>query len=155
MKIIILLSLVFVIVFNSCSGSDSEKSLTLKKGSYSFTFSDSSGTSLVEGQMLLDTINIQQNTEDYLVKGSYTISKMTTDTSYHGFSTMTGGFLTGYYSNTKKFININTNPRIADANVFVTANVKNGSLEGSWYYSTFRGMDKEGGLFKATKIAGK
>lgn len=155
MKIIVLLSLVFVLIFNSCSGSNSEKSLTLKKGSYTFTLSDSSGTSLVEGQMLLDTIIAQQNTDDYLVKGSYKISKMTTDTSYHGFSTMSGGSLTGYYNDTKKFININTNPRIADANVFINANVKRGDLTGWWYFSTFRGMDKEGGFFKSSKIAGK
>ena len=38
------------------------------------------------------------------------------------FGTMYGGALTGYYNDAKKFININTNPKIADANVFINAN---------------------------------
>jgi hypothetical protein len=156
MKILVLLSIVFVLVFNSCSGSDSEKSLSIKKGRYSYSLSDSSGTVLVEGQMMLDTFNVQKDSKtDYIVSGSYTISKMTPDTSYHGFSTLKGGEMTGYYNESKKFININTNPKIADANIFINAEVKSGNLEGSWYYSTFRGMDKEGGFFKALKISNK
>ncbi len=155
MKIITLLSLVFVLVFNSCSGSDSEKSLSLKTGRYSYVISDSAGNSLVVGQIILDKFNKQKETKDYTVTGSYIISSMTTDTSYHGFVTMSPGDLTGYYNESKKFININTNPKIADANVFINANVKNGDMEGWWYYSTFRGTDKEGGFFKALKISDK
>lgn len=156
MKIIAILSIVLVIVFNSCSGSDSEKSISIKKGKYSYTLTDSSGTVLVEGQMMLDTFNVQKSSkDDYIVAGSYSVSKMTTDTSYHGFGTLNGGSLSGYYNETKKFININTNPKIADANVFINANVKSGNLNGGWYYSTFRGKNNEGGLFKATKISDK
>lgn len=152
MKIISILSIVFVILFNSCSGSDTEKTTTLKSGKYTYTFTDSAGTTLVEGEMMLDKITKQKETSDYLVSGSYTIKTMTADTSYHGFSTMSGGELSGYYSDEKKFLNINTNPKIADANVFINVNVKSSLLDGSWYYSTFRGMDKEGGFFKATRI---
>ncbi|MEO8513072.1 MAG: hypothetical protein ABI543_05910 [Ignavibacteria bacterium] len=155
MKIIALLSIVFVLVFNSCSGSDSEKSLSLKNGKYSYVISDSSGNSLVEGQIMLDKFTQQKDTKDYVVNGSYTVSKMTTDTSYHGFSSMNPGELTGYYNDSKKFININTNPKIADANVFINANIKSSNLEGGWYYSSFRGSDKEGGLFKAIKLSVK
>ncbi len=152
MKIIAILSIVFVIVFNSCSGSDTEKTTTLKTGKYNYTLTDSAGATLVEGEMMFDKITKQKENADYLVSGSYTIKTMTTDTSYHGFSTMTGGELSGYYSDEKKFLNINTNPKIADANVFINVNVKSSALDGSWYYSTFRGMDKEGGLFKAARI---
>ncbi len=156
MKIIAILSIVFVLVLNSCSGSDSEKSLSIKKGKYSYTLSDSSGTVLVEGQMMLDTFNVQKDSkDDFIVAGSYTVSKITADTSYHGLGTLNGGPLSGYYNESKKFININTNPRIADANVFINANVKSGNLEGSWYYSTFRGSGNEGGFFKAVKISNK
>lgn len=152
MKITAILSIVLVIVFNSCSGSDTEKTTTLKTGKYNYTLTDSAGTILVDGEMMLDKITKQKDVPDYMVTGSYTIKTMTTDTSYHGFSTMSGGELTGYYSDEKKFLNINTNPRIADANVFINVSVKSSLLEGSWYYSTFRGMDKEGGLFKAARI---
>ncbi len=152
MKILSILSILFVIIFSSCSGSDTEKSLTLKTGKYNYTFTDSAGTTLVDGEMMFDKITKHKESGDYLVTGSYTIKTMTTDTSYHGFSTMSGGELSGYYSDEKKFLNINTNPKIADANVFINVNVKSSLLDGSWYYSTFRGMDKEGGMFKATRI---
>lgn len=156
MKIIAILSIVFVIVLNSCSGSDSEKSTSLKKGKYSYSLTDSTGTVLVEGEMNFNAFTLQKDSkDDYVVAGSYTVTNMTKDTSYHGFATMNGGDLSGYYNNTKKFININTNPKIADANVFINANLKSGLLTGGWYYSTFRGVGNEGGLFKAVKISDK
>ncbi|HAX48264.1 MAG TPA: hypothetical protein PK605_06500 [Ignavibacteria bacterium] len=155
MKIITLLSIMFVLMFNACSGSDSEKSISLKTGKYGYVLSDSSGNSLVEGEMSVVTITKQQGTgdvNDYEVTGSYTITKNTADSTYQGFSTMNGGEMKGYYNDARKFININTNPRIADANVFINAIVKSKSIEGGWHYSTFRGTHNEGGLFKATKI---
>ena len=152
MKIISILSIVLVVLFNSCSGSDTEKTLTLKTGKYNYTLTDSAGATLVEGEMMLDKITKQKEVPDYHVSGSYTIKTMTTDTSYHGFSTMSGGELSGYYSDEKKFLNINTNPKIADANVFINVTVRSSLLDGTWYYSTFRGTDKEGGFFKATRI---
>lgn len=158
MKIISVLSLVAVIFISSCSGSDSEKKISLKTGKYSYVISDSTGKSLVEGEMQINTITLQTatgNENDYIVGGSYTISKNTADTTYMGFSTMTGGELVGYYNDDRKFININTNPKIADANVFINAFLKKGKLEGGWHYSTFRGTHNEGGLFKAEKIKSK
>lgn len=155
MKIISILSLVAAIFISSCSGSDSEKKISLKTGKYSYVISDSTGKSLVEGEMQINTITLQKETgteNDYIVGGSYTITKNTADTTYMGFTTMNGGEMTGYYNDEKKFININTNPKIADANVFISANLKKSNLEGGWHYSTFRGTHKEGGLFKAEKI---
>jgi hypothetical protein len=64
---------------------------------------------------------------------------------------MPGGDLKCFYNEKEKFVNINTNPKIADANVFINANVTSGKLTGSWNYSTFRGKDNEGGLFTAIK----
>jgi len=155
MKILAILSIAFALVFNACSGSDSEKSISLKTGKYTYVLSDSAGTSLVEGEMSFVTITKLQGTgdvNDYEVTGSYTITKNTADSTYQGFSTMNGGELKGYYNDTRKFININTNPRIADANVFINAIVKSKSMDGGWHYSTFRGTHNEGGLFKATKL---
>lgn len=155
MKIITFLSIVFVLIFNACSGSESEKSISLKTGKYTYVITDSAGTSLIEGEMSVVNITKQKATgdeNDYEVTGSYTITKNTADTSYQGFSTMTGGELKGYYNDKKKFININTNPKIADANVFINAFVKSKNLEGGWHYSTFRGTHNEGGLFKAVYL---
>lgn len=155
MKIISVLSLVAAIFISSCSGSDSEKKVSLKTGKYSYVISDSTGASLVEGEMQINTITKQKESgmeNDYIVGGSYTITKNTADSTYMGFSTMNGGEMTGYYNDERKFININTNPRIADANVFINAFLKKGNLEGGWHYSTFRGAHNEGGLFKAVRI---
>ncbi|MBZ0202098.1 MAG: hypothetical protein K8I03_03690 [Ignavibacteria bacterium] len=150
MKIIGLISIAAVLILSSCSGSDSDSSLALKKGRYQYILTDSSGTSLVEGLMTFDSITKQTTgSGDYLVSGSYTISKLTKDTIYQGFTTMEGGELKGYYNDKQNFININTNPRIADANVFLNANIVSGELKGGWYYSTFRSGHTEGGLFNA------
>ncbi len=151
-KYITVLCLVLLAVFVSCSGSDSSDKPAFQKGTYSYFIMDSSKKSLVEGQMMVDAINMDAITKQYIVTGKYTVSKMTDDTSYYGFSTLTGGEFKGFYDDTRKFININTNPKMADANVFINANLKGSSLEGGWYYSTFRATRMEAGLFTATKI---
>lgn len=155
MKILSVLSIVMAVIFNSCSGSDSETKLSLKTGKYNYILTDSSGTSLVEGTMQLDTFIVQtvgSSRRDYVISGSYTVSKMTDDTSYIAFSSLNPGELKGYYNDSTKFININTNPKIADANVFLNAIVLKGDMKGGWHYSTFRGTRQEGGLFTATRI---
>jgi major membrane immunogen (membrane-anchored lipoprotein) len=151
-KYITILCFVLLAVFVSCSGSDSSDKPALKKGTYSYLIMDSSKKSLVEGQMMVNAINFDAQMKQYIVTGTYTISKMIDDTSYYSLSSLNAGEFKGYYDDTKKFININTNPRIADANVFINANVKGTGLEGGWYYSTFRGTRNEAGLFTATKI---
>jgi hypothetical protein len=155
MKILSVLSIVLALIFNSCSGSDSETKLSLKTGKYNYKLTDSSGTSLVEGIMQLDTFTVQKvgsSTRDYVISGNYTVTKMTDDTSYIAFSSLNPGELKGYYNDSTKFININTNPRIADANVFLNAIVLKGDMKGGWHYSTFRGTRQEAGLFTATRI---
>lgn len=155
MKIITILSIIAAIFISSCSGSESEKKISLKTGKYGYVISDSTGKSLIEGEMQINTITKQKDVgteNDYIVGGSYTITKNNADTTYMGFSTMNGGEMTGYYNEERKFININTNPKIADANVFLNAFLKKGNLEGGWHYSTFRGTHNEGGLFKAERI---
>lgn len=62
---------------------------------------------------------------------------------------MQGGEFTGYYNDSLKVININTNPRIADANIFLNGKVNSTGLKGTWNYSTFRGAGREAGMFKA------
>jgi len=151
MKITVLLSIIAVCFMYSCSGSDSGKTYTLKTGEYDYVISDSSGLSLVEGVMKFDSVGRELYPGSHEVAGSYTITKMSDDTSYHGLSTLRKGELKGFYNDSAKFININTNPKIADANVFINANVSSKELKGSWYYSTFRGKNKEGGLFTAVK----
>ena len=154
-KYLISFLLTAAIVFVSCSGSDTEKSITLRKGRYNYFLMDSSGTSLVEGSMKIDSIikmSVGGDRNNYKVSGTYTVDKLTSDNSYHGFSTMNGGAFTGFYNDSLKSIGINTNPKIADANIFFNGDVTSSSIKGYWYYSSFRGVDKEAGFFKANKV---
>src|SRR4030095_5704051 len=150
-----LLSFIFIalaVFLFSCSGSDAQKKRTLvKKGAYAYIVSDSSGKSLVEGVINIDAINKQSRSKSYTVTGTYTITSMTKDTLYTAFSSMREGDFSGYYDETLKLVNINTNPKIADANVFINANVKGKEITGGWYFSTLRGINKEGGLFSAAR----
>lgn len=158
MKYLLALTIVFAIAFSSCSGSDTDNGPALKKKSYVYSLTDSSGGVLAEGtiditSIVKSTVTGMRNTYD--VKGSYTVGNVTTDTNYTAFSTMTGGEMTGMYNDSLKTIWINTNPSIADANVFINANVTSSTLKGDWYFSTFRGKDKQGGFFTANAIAKK
>jgi hypothetical protein len=150
-KIGFLLLPVFVLLY-SCSSSNNVKTVDLKKGDYSYVISDSSGLSLVEGVIKMDAIKKDEVTVNYRVSGTYTITKMTEDTSYIGFTSMKGGEFSGFYNDSLKMLSINTNPKIADANVFINAKVTGNEITGGWSFSTFRSGLKEAGLFKAIKI---
>lgn len=153
MKIIIrFLLLPVLVLLYSCSSSNNVKTVDLKKGDYSYVISDSIGTSLVEGVIKIDAIKKDEVTVNYRISGTYTITKMTEDTSYTGFSTMKGGEYSGFYIDSLKMLSINTNPKIADANVFINAKVNGNEMKGGWSFSTFRSGLKEAGLFTANKI---
>jgi hypothetical protein len=147
----LIVSLVFV--YSSCGGSDSDDAPTVKKGNYSYVIADSTGKSWVEGMMRVDTIKKQTGLPSMVVTGSYTITMMTTDTTFTGKSALREGSFIGYFDKASKMININTNPQVADANIFINAYVSSNNMKGGWYYSTFTrsGGRTEGGLFKATR----
>jgi hypothetical protein len=56
-KLISFISVAFAVFLFSCSGSDTPKTIGLKKGTYAYIISDSSGKSLVEGMLNVDSIN--------------------------------------------------------------------------------------------------
>ncbi|MCC6866121.1 MAG: hypothetical protein IT280_08175 [Ignavibacteria bacterium] len=149
----VFLSALFVL-FNACTSSESDNSIPIKKGRYNFTLNDSAGNNLIAGEMMFSKITKQKDVgeDNYVIEGSYTVTKVNTDTTYKGFSTMNGGELKGYYNAKSKMININTNPRIADANVFLNGKVTGTSITGGWNYSTFRGVGNEAGKFDANYI---
>lgn len=149
MKITFVFASLAAFLLISCSGSNTDISISLKTGQYSYIISDSAGNPLVEGIMKLDSAKNELYRNNYKVIGSFTITKNSADTSYHGLSSLNAGELAAYYNDSTKFININTNPRIADANVFINAYVKGKEIKGGWNFSTFRGTRNEGGLFKA------
>jgi len=147
-------------VFLSCSGSDSSKTGTsLKKGEYAFIISDSLGKTLADGIMKFDKITSDKSVSQFthIVSGSYTVRRYVddNDTNFIGISTLNGGALTAQYNEKNLTIFINTNPMIADANVFINAtlNKADNSLSGVWNFSAFRNVRKnEGGIFAASRI---
>jgi hypothetical protein len=122
------LLLIYVI---SCSGSKYTPA-ALKTGEYSFSMSDSSGNTLVEGEMKLDT------NADGIIYGTYNFTNKYV-TNFPGFSTMTGS-CEGTYVRSEGLVHLNMNPKVADANVFIGAKIYRSSLAGEWSFSTFRGV---------------
>lgn len=152
MKYLMIFLFTAALLLVSCSGSNDSNNPSLKRGEYSYKLTDSAGTVLVEGTIKIESIKKEVLRNDYSVYGHYTIGSMTSDTSYMGFSTLRAGDFKGYYNDSLKFFNINTNPQIADANVFINTYVKGSDLNGGWSFSTFRSGYLEAGLFRANKV---
>jgi hypothetical protein len=131
--------LFFAVFILSCSGSKYTPA-ELKTGNYTFSMSDSTGTTSADGDMKLDT-----NSEGK-VYGTYTFAnKYVKD--YPGLSTM-GGTFSGDYKKSEGMVFLNMNPKLADANVFVNVKVYRSSLAGEWKYTTINGV-KAAGKFVA------
>ncbi|MCX7878434.1 MAG: hypothetical protein N2510_07325 [Ignavibacteria bacterium] len=154
----LILFIVFPVLFTACSGSDSEKSIYLKKGDYSYTLTDSTGRTLADGTIKITVISEDKTMTPatHRLNGSYTVKRYVddNDTNFIGITTLRGGSLEGWWNNNSKTVNINLNPMIADANVYLSAEVnKSGNMKGSWIFSAFRNTRKgEGGFFNATRI---
>ena len=122
------------------SGCKNDTALNLAQGnpgSFSYTAYDSSGTPLVQGQLLFDI-------KDSTIDGSWQLSKI-------GNAKNTGpqvgsGTLKGTIQNKTLFINLN--PGWADNNVFLVGTIDNKMFQGSWTWSTFIGPTN-GGRFEA------
>lgn len=148
-------SLLIAVLLVSCGGSSTKTvNPKLKKGKYSYILTDSLNAPLVEGVMTVDAVTKTDigGKNMYNVTGTYTITNITTDTSYTAFSTMRPGDYKGFYNDSLRTVNINTNPQIADANVFITSDVRTDGLSGWWNFSTFRGTQNQAGFFKASPM---
>ncbi len=137
--ITVLAACVFMI---NCSSSTSTPGFSFGIGKYSFIMSDSLGNKLAEG-----TLNIKTYA-DKKISGTYVFTEIYND-RFPGFSSMNGE-LDGNVNDIEKRIFINTNPRIADSNIFWNLMIKRTSLTGDWTYSTLRGTTGKGKV-KVTK----
>ena len=127
------LGITIVILALSSHGCKDETVNPSSPGSSSYSAYDSSGTLLVQGAISFDT-------KDSTITGEWNLSKI-------GNAQNTGpqvgtGKLEGSIHNETLFINMN--PGWADNNVFLTGNVENGVLRGSWTWSSFRGPTSGG-----------
>ena len=139
---ILFLTVFGLIIAGGCSSGNVSSPFKFGKGKYKFIMSDSLGTELVRG-----TLNVSSY-ENEKISGTYEFTKIS-DKNFDGFSSM-GGEFSGDVNSVEKKVFINTNPRIADSNVFWNLKIKNSELYGSWNYSVFRGRSKVGQI-KITK----
>jgi hypothetical protein len=118
--------------------------LQLRTGKYDFTMSDS----LTNKTLVTGTLNIDASDED--VYGNYSITSVA-DSIFVGYGSIKrGGEFKGHYNKVLGQISMNMNPRIADANVYVSAEIKGKTLRGVWSYSTMSTTTgSTGGKFKA------
>ncbi len=137
-----LLYIILVAVFFSCSTSNYNdmEDLTFKEGEYSFVMTDSVNNKLYEG-----IFNIEKLVDNN-ISGTYKITKEYVE-DFPGSSTM-GGEFAGELSSDGKSAFVNTNPKIADANVVIRLTAGKVSYIGRWEYATMMGI-RAWGYFKA------
>ncbi|MBS1517066.1 MAG: hypothetical protein JSS91_03175 [Bacteroidetes bacterium] len=131
-KIFFLFFTVVLISVSGCSSSEDSGNFSFGKGKFRFKMSDSTGKALLSG--VLEVKTYSQNGE---ITGTILITKKYVS-DFPGYSSMSTEF-SGEVSNTEKTVFINTNPKIADSNVFWNMKMKTNSLSGEWRYSVFRG----------------
>lgn len=143
MKRIILTSTGFTLalILFVCSSSNIDTS-RLSKGKYNYVFTDSLGNKIIEGEMTVDTAASK-------FKGTFKSSKVM-NADYPGISIMKSGEYQGGYNEISNMYGLNMNPKIADANIFVSAKWFDGKLKGTWTYSTMMGIRSKGN-FEAVK----
>ncbi len=143
-NILYLIQFSILIIISGCSSGEVATSPPFKFGfgEYNFTMSDSSGKALLKG-----IINVTGVSDDK-ISGVYTF-KNVYDYDFPGLSSMDGNF-EGNIIQSEKKVFINTNPGIADSNVFWNLEMKKKYLEGEWTFSVFRGSMNKGKI-KITK----
>ncbi len=125
----------FLICLYGCSSSI-DPGFKFATGTYHFKMSDSLGSPIADG-----IINVKSTTNNQLT-GTYDIKNIY-QKDFPGLGVMDGEF-SGEVNTKEKQIFINTNPRIADSNVFWYLNLNSGLLSGVWTHSTFRGPSANG-----------
>lgn len=148
---IIVLLLFFI---GSCGSSKKEEVhiTKLKLGNYSYILSDSSGNELAYGNIKIDAISPDEtHTNPDKFSGKYTVSFKDTSVNFPGSETLKDGEFRGFYNSSLATTSFDMNPKMADANIFISATNYQDSLIGGWTFSTMRGA-KTGGLFKAKRV---
>jgi len=139
----IFIMFLFLTVFaggcTSSSSSDNQIELT----DYTFTMYGSGKIRLASGVMTVKNITAT-DVNNPSISGTYEVTYWSPE-DFPGKSAMNGEFA-GNVDYTQGRMFINTNPKIADANVFFTATIYSSFYQGEWNYSTFRGPTNRGEL---------
>ncbi|HRE39799.1 MAG TPA: hypothetical protein PLG90_00565 [Ignavibacteria bacterium] len=125
--------LICIKFLNSCTSSDVYNPNIIKKGSYEFTMFDTLNARLLKGTLTVENII----NSDF--SGSYRIDSVF-NSNFPGYETMDADTFSGNFLNKEYKVFINTNPRIADANVFWNMLYRTDTkiYTGEWSFSVFR-----------------
>lgn len=134
----------FLIFASGCSSSSDDSTFTFGKGSYNFVMYDSTGKKV----MIKGIMNVAEYSGDKIT-GTLEYTNVY-DSAFNGYSSMSREFEGNVIKKEKK-VWVNTNPRIADSNVFWNMKIGKSSLKGEWTYSVFRGQGGSKGKIKITK----
>ena len=129
----VFLSVMVMLMFSAsgCSSSEDSGNFKFEKGKYRFKMSDSTGKALVSGIIEVKTYVNEDITGTLLVTKNYV-------DDFPGYTSMSNEF-SGNINRVEKTVFINTNPKVADSNVFWNMNLYSDSVSGEWRYSIFRG----------------
>ncbi len=128
------------IAFYSCSSSKNNSGIVPQTGDYTFTFSDSVGNKLIDGNLTIETADGGK------ISGSFKKSN-TYDSTFSAYNLLKGGKFTGTYKQNGD-ISFNMNPMLADNNVYVGSKLSGDNISGNWSQSTMTGT-KSKGMFNA------
>ena len=98
-------------------------------GDYEFTMYDSTNSKIADGVLTIES-HVGEK-----VMGTYKFTNLVTE--FSGYGTMRGKF-DGKVNESEKMILINTNPGVADNNIYFNVKIEKNKLEGEWYYTGFR-----------------
>lgn len=141
-KVFLSVMLIVIITASGCSSSEDSDDFKFGKGKYRFKMSDSTGKALVSGIIEVKTYVNEDITGTLLVTKNYV-------DDFPGYTSMSNEF-SGNINRVEKTVFINTNPKIADSNVFWNMELGSNSVSGEWRYSIFRGNTTSGKV-KITK----
>lgn len=150
MKKIYFLFLLPIIYFYGCMGGCTsscslESCKDLVCGKYYYTMLDSNDNKLIEGIINMSDCDGNQ------IGGTYSKDKIYND-NFPGYKSMLGFFSGNVDVKDKKGF-INTNPKLADNNIFINFEIKKDSLTGKWTYTNLVGTIARGNFYavKVTK----
>ena len=135
-SIFVITPILFFVIITGCSSSNGDSNFTFGKGKYKFTMRDSTGSKILSGTMNVKTL------ENNNISGTYDITNVY-NKDFPGLSSMEGEF-SGNIIPSEKKVFINTNPKVADSNVFWNMEIKSKSVSGEWNFSVFRGSRWKG-----------
>ena len=123
-----LLFFILALIISGCTGSSNDPNS--QKDVYSFSMYDSLDAVIAKGTMTVD------KRESESISGTYSFTSVINE--FTGYGAMKKGKFTGKINKAEKMILIDTNPGVADNNVYFNVRIWQDRMEGDWYYTALR-----------------